>query len=97
MPVRTAGALNFPLLMICMKWPPGEFSFKFANFCEFCDSGKSSKSGDFFKNDKLTMFVNLVIMVREGSRKKNPEKVWSFAKPPPGPPPPVWSFFGEKI
>ena len=33
---------------------------------------------------------------REGSRKKNPEKVWSFAKPPPDPPPPVWSFFGEK-
>ena len=32
------------VLKICMKWPPGEFSFEFANFCEFCDSGKS---GDF--------------------------------------------------
>ena len=32
-----------------------------------------------------TSFYNLL---REGCTKKNPEKVWSFAKPPPGPPPP---------
>ena len=35
------------VLIICMKWPPGEFSFEFANFCEYGDSGISSKSGDF--------------------------------------------------
>ena len=43
--VHNRGVLGV-VLIICMKWPPGEFSFEFANFCEFCDSGKSSKSGD---------------------------------------------------
>ena len=32
----------------------------------------------------------------EYTEKKNPEKVWSFAKPPSDPPPPGLVFFGEK-
>ena len=35
--------------------------------------------------------------LREGCRKKNAAKVWSFTKPPSDPPPPrVWSFLREK-
>ena len=44
--VHNRGVLGV-VLIICMKWPPGEFLFEFAIFCEFGDSGKSSKSGDF--------------------------------------------------
>ena len=34
----------------------------------------------------LHKFPNFRAKIREGSRKKNPEKVWSFAKPPSDPP-----------
>ena len=44
--VHNRGVLGV-VLIICMKWPPGEFSFKFVNFYESGDSGKSSKSGVF--------------------------------------------------
>ena len=44
--VHNRGVLGV-VLIICMKWPPGEFSFEFVNFCESGDSGKSSKSGVF--------------------------------------------------
>ena len=46
--VHNRGVLGV-VLIICMKRPLGEFSFVFANFCEFGDSDKSSKSGDFKK------------------------------------------------
>ena len=41
-----------------------------------------------------TSFYNLL---REGCTKKNPEKVWSFAKPPPGPPPQFGIFSKKKL
>ena len=44
--VHNRGVLGV-VLIICMKWPPGEFSLEFANFCQSGDSGKSCKSGDF--------------------------------------------------
>ena len=37
------------------------------------------------------------VLNREGFRKKNWEKVWSFAKPPLAPPPGYGLFFGTKI
>ena len=36
------------------------------------------------------------MQIREGCTKKNPEKMWSFAKLPSDPPP-VWSFFRKKF
>ena len=34
--------------------------------------------------------------LKEGCTNENPEKMWSFAKPPSAPPP-VWHFFKKKI
>ena len=34
--------------------------------------------------------------LREGCRKKKPYFLWSFAKPPPGPPPPRYGLFTDK-
>ena len=36
---------------------------------------------------KFHFHFSKTVKLREGSRKKNPEKVWSFAKPPSDPPP----------
>ena len=67
---RGGGVLGV-VLIICMKWPPGIFSFKFGNFGESVDSGKSTKSGDSYKIINwailvimitLVFFVNLVIL-----------------------------------
>ena len=51
----------------------------------------------FCVNFKIYLFklLNVFVQIREGC-KKNPEKVWSFAKPPSDPPSPVWHFFRTK-
>ena len=50
-------------LIICMKWPPGVFSFEFGNFGESGDSGKSGKSGDSYKIINLAILVIMVTLV----------------------------------
>ena len=60
--LRGGGVLGV-VLIICMKWPPGVFSFEFGNFGESGDSGKSGKSGDSYKIINLAILVIMVTLV----------------------------------
>ena len=56
---RGGGVLGV-VLIICIKWPPGVFSFEFGNFGE---SGDSGKSGDSYKIINLAILVIMVTLV----------------------------------
>ena len=54
---------------------------------------------DFAKSPLLFVLklLSSVFLLKEGVREKNPEKVWSFANPPPHPPPRFGLFMTEKF
>jgi len=62
---------------------------------------KLKKDAEMIRSDEK-MYVSadkttFTSLIREGSRKKNPEKVWSFAKPPSDSPPQFGLFSVKKF